>query len=118
MPHFAVVTADGVSLGAFHLNGHDWPPGSVITAARASRTCGWSTCCHRTTRRSSRSWSRNQSREIELSCQASDSARSALAAANKRIAFHAPYLRQGCAGVLFSPRSQTGTSLNVEGSSR
>jgi hypothetical protein len=30
MPHFAVVTADGETVGAFHLNGHDWPPGSVI----------------------------------------------------------------------------------------
>ena len=30
MPHFVVVTADGVSLGAFHLSGHDWPPGSII----------------------------------------------------------------------------------------
>jgi hypothetical protein len=32
MPHFALVTSDGVSLGAFHLNGHDWPPGSRIYA--------------------------------------------------------------------------------------
>jgi hypothetical protein len=30
MPHYAVVTADGVSLGDMRLNGHDWQPGSTI----------------------------------------------------------------------------------------
>jgi hypothetical protein len=30
MPHYAVVTTDGVSLGPFELVGSDWQPGSTI----------------------------------------------------------------------------------------
>jgi hypothetical protein len=30
MPHFALVTADGESLGAIQLGRPDWPTGSVI----------------------------------------------------------------------------------------
>jgi hypothetical protein len=30
MPHYAIVTADGEPLGAFRLNGYEWPPGSII----------------------------------------------------------------------------------------
>jgi hypothetical protein len=30
MPRFALVTSDGVSLGAVELAGYDWRPGSVI----------------------------------------------------------------------------------------
>jgi hypothetical protein len=30
MPYFALVTTDGQSLAPTHLNGHDWPPGSII----------------------------------------------------------------------------------------
>jgi hypothetical protein len=30
MPHYAVVTADGVPLDDMRLNGYDWQPGSTI----------------------------------------------------------------------------------------
>ena len=30
MPHYAVVTADGVPLDDMRLNGYDWHPGSTI----------------------------------------------------------------------------------------
>ncbi len=30
MPHFALLTVDGESLGAIELGRHDWPPSCVI----------------------------------------------------------------------------------------